>query len=228
MQGKWTPTENDTKAGRVAGFGLVTNIINGGIECGAGAANPSPKAQNRVEFFKRIGNILRVATMDSEVTQCNCMQSFTGGFTLPAGCSEGGGTNPPKPPGPGSPPVSSTGGCGDYKCKDVSRAGCSDNNCGSFCKQVENSYCSGLSGVKFLNCVHTGEKQDGSKWGPGFESMGCGYDPSALGSATTSTTTYTATSTATSTKKPDVVSSTTLNSLSSVVSILICLLIIIN
>ena len=34
--GKWTPSAADTAAGRVPGYGVITNIINGGIECGHG------------------------------------------------------------------------------------------------------------------------------------------------------------------------------------------------
>ncbi|CAL4932071.1 unnamed protein product [Urochloa decumbens] len=37
--GKWTPTSADNNAGRVPGYGEITNIINGGRECGIGAAN---------------------------------------------------------------------------------------------------------------------------------------------------------------------------------------------
>ncbi|KAK7278114.1 hypothetical protein RJT34_23139 [Clitoria ternatea] len=34
MIGKYVPTEPDMAANRTAGYGLVTNIINGGLECG--------------------------------------------------------------------------------------------------------------------------------------------------------------------------------------------------
>jgi predicted chitinase len=34
MVGRYVPTKADIAANRTAGFGLVTNIINGGLECG--------------------------------------------------------------------------------------------------------------------------------------------------------------------------------------------------
>ncbi|RXI09755.1 hypothetical protein DVH24_030254 [Malus domestica] len=34
MVGLYVPTEADVAANRTVGFGLVTNIINGGLECG--------------------------------------------------------------------------------------------------------------------------------------------------------------------------------------------------
>ncbi len=36
MIGKWVPTSNDIKNGRLPGFGATVNVINGGIECGSG------------------------------------------------------------------------------------------------------------------------------------------------------------------------------------------------
>jgi len=33
MTGGWTPSASDIAAGRVVGYGMVTNIINGGLEC---------------------------------------------------------------------------------------------------------------------------------------------------------------------------------------------------
>nr|POF02646.1 chitinase 2 [Quercus suber] len=34
--GKWTPSPADRSTGRVPGYGVITNIINGGLECGRG------------------------------------------------------------------------------------------------------------------------------------------------------------------------------------------------
>ncbi|KAK7827944.1 endochitinase, partial [Quercus suber] len=34
ITGNWRPSSSDTSAGRVPGYGVITNIINGGIECG--------------------------------------------------------------------------------------------------------------------------------------------------------------------------------------------------
>lgn len=37
--GRWTPSAADRSAGRAPGYGVITNIINGGIECGHGPDN---------------------------------------------------------------------------------------------------------------------------------------------------------------------------------------------
>ncbi|KAM4133757.1 hypothetical protein ACJW30_01G355600 [Castanea mollissima] len=36
ITGNWRPSSSDNSAGRVLGYGVITNIINGGIECGRG------------------------------------------------------------------------------------------------------------------------------------------------------------------------------------------------
>ncbi|KAL3527277.1 hypothetical protein ACH5RR_011933 [Cinchona calisaya] len=58
MTGRWRPSAADSTAGRVAGYGVVTNIINGGIECGKGS---NPQMQDRVGFYKRYCDILGVS-----------------------------------------------------------------------------------------------------------------------------------------------------------------------
>lgn len=56
MAGLYVPDERDAAANRTAGFGLTTNIINGGIECNGGDA----RADGRVGFYRRYGRILGV------------------------------------------------------------------------------------------------------------------------------------------------------------------------
>ena len=53
--GQWTPSPADTSAGRVPGYGVITNIINGRIECGQGA---NDKVASRIGFYKRYCDIL--------------------------------------------------------------------------------------------------------------------------------------------------------------------------
>ncbi|KAK7379729.1 hypothetical protein VNO78_34419 [Psophocarpus tetragonolobus] len=48
--GAWNPSSADQQAGRVRGFGVITNIINGGLECGRG---PDSRVQNRIGFYQR-------------------------------------------------------------------------------------------------------------------------------------------------------------------------------
>ena len=56
--GKWTPSAADTAAGRVPGYGVITNIINGGIECGHGQDS---RVADRIGLYKRYSDILGVS-----------------------------------------------------------------------------------------------------------------------------------------------------------------------
>ena len=58
ITGHWTPSAADQAAGRVAGFGLITNIINGGVECGHGY---DAKVADRIGFYKRYCDMLGVS-----------------------------------------------------------------------------------------------------------------------------------------------------------------------
>ncbi|XP_077246763.1 endochitinase-like [Tasmannia lanceolata] len=58
ITGQWTPSAADTSAGRLPGFGVFTNIINGGIECGKGT---NDKVADRIGFYKRYCDILGVS-----------------------------------------------------------------------------------------------------------------------------------------------------------------------
>ncbi|KAL2507162.1 Basic endochitinase B [Forsythia ovata] len=57
ISGRWTPSAADSAAGRVPGYGVVTNIINGGIECGKGS---NPQVVDRIGFYKRYCDLLGV------------------------------------------------------------------------------------------------------------------------------------------------------------------------
>eukprot|EP00253_Pinus_taeda_P002839 PITA_02839 len=58
MTGKWTPSSSDSAAGRVPGYGVVTNIVNGGLECGKGSDS---RQEDRIGFYKRYCDILGVS-----------------------------------------------------------------------------------------------------------------------------------------------------------------------
>ncbi|XP_042453677.1 chitinase 2-like [Zingiber officinale] len=47
--GLWNPSANDLMAGRLPGYGVITNIINGGIECGNGF---NLACFNRIQYYK--------------------------------------------------------------------------------------------------------------------------------------------------------------------------------
>ncbi|XP_020085995.1 chitinase 10-like [Ananas comosus] len=57
MVGRFRPTPADIQANRTAGFGLVTNIVNGGLECGI--PNDS-RVNDRIGYYKRYAQILGV------------------------------------------------------------------------------------------------------------------------------------------------------------------------
>ncbi|XP_057957965.1 basic endochitinase-like [Malania oleifera] len=70
MVGNWTPSDNDLSVGRVPGFGLTTNIVNGGIECGY----PSEQEQDRIQHYKRCCEILGVDPGDN--LSCSDQQPY--------------------------------------------------------------------------------------------------------------------------------------------------------
>lgn len=77
--GKWTPTERDaTICGRTrASLGVITNIINGGLECGdrstaAGRAN----AAKRVTYFNNIAGVLGATVPDGWADNCTGQKDF--------------------------------------------------------------------------------------------------------------------------------------------------------
>lgn len=54
---RWMPSAADTSAGRVAGYGVITNIINGGLECGRGQ---DERVANRIGFYKRYCDMMSI------------------------------------------------------------------------------------------------------------------------------------------------------------------------
>nr|AAA62421.1 acidic class I chitinase [Zea mays] len=62
MTGQWTPSAADTAAGRLPGYGVVTNISNGGLECGHGADS---RVADRIGFYKRYCDLLGVSYGDN-------------------------------------------------------------------------------------------------------------------------------------------------------------------
>ncbi|RWR79275.1 basic endochitinase-like protein [Cinnamomum micranthum f. kanehirae] len=58
ITGQWTPSAADSAAGRLPGYGVITNIINGGIECGKGF---NDKVADRIGFYKRYCDLLGVS-----------------------------------------------------------------------------------------------------------------------------------------------------------------------
>ncbi|KAJ8618291.1 hypothetical protein MRB53_014477 [Persea americana] len=62
ITGRWTPSDADRAAGRLPGYGVITNIINGGLECGKGTDS---RVADRIGFYKRYCEILGVSYGDN-------------------------------------------------------------------------------------------------------------------------------------------------------------------
>ncbi|KAM3298316.1 hypothetical protein ACQJBY_039998 [Aegilops geniculata] len=62
ITGHWNPSAADRVAGRVPGFGVITNIVNGGKECGHGYDR---RVADRIGFYKRYCHILGVTHGDN-------------------------------------------------------------------------------------------------------------------------------------------------------------------
>ncbi|KAL5539857.1 hypothetical protein UlMin_045478 [Ulmus minor] len=71
MVGRYKLTPADVAANRTVGYGLVTNIINGGLECGI--PNDS-RVNDRIGFFKRYAQLLKVDTGPN--LDCENQKSF--------------------------------------------------------------------------------------------------------------------------------------------------------
>lgn len=59
MIGRYVLTRQDRAANRTLGFGLVTNIINGGLECGIPTDG---RVLDRIGYFQRYASIFNVTT----------------------------------------------------------------------------------------------------------------------------------------------------------------------
>ncbi|WP_019505218.1 glycoside hydrolase family 19 protein [Pleurocapsa sp. PCC 7319] len=62
MSGLWTPSPEDISKGRLPGFGMTINIINGGLEC---SIPTPPQVDSRVGFYQRFTQMLGVSTGDN-------------------------------------------------------------------------------------------------------------------------------------------------------------------
>ena len=76
--GEWTPTEFDIACGRTrAGLGIITNIINGGLECGSRATSEGrTNAANRVRFFEAITTAMGVTVPAGWADDCEGQNDF--------------------------------------------------------------------------------------------------------------------------------------------------------
>jgi len=74
IDGTWQPNAADLASGLVPGFGVTTQIINGGVECG-GAAEHAQSA-NRITYYRAFAASLGVPVPADEVLGCKGMKQF--------------------------------------------------------------------------------------------------------------------------------------------------------
>ncbi|CAN6181622.1 unnamed protein product [Urochloa humidicola] len=77
ITGQWTPTSEDIHAHRLPGYGVITNIINGGIECGHGYDD---RVANRIGFYQRYCDMLGIPYGDN--LDCYNQTPFGFGSTI--------------------------------------------------------------------------------------------------------------------------------------------------
>ncbi|XP_068663121.1 chitinase 10-like [Aristolochia californica] len=68
MVGRFRPTKEDIAANRTAGFGLVTNIINGGLECGKA---DDASVNDRIGYFRRYAEYIFKVNVGSNLDCAN-------------------------------------------------------------------------------------------------------------------------------------------------------------
>jgi predicted chitinase len=73
MIGKWQPSPSDRAKGRLPGFGMTTNIINGEVECNKGDSMES--MNDRIGFYKHFLQQLGVADSNC-VCSCGKMKPY--------------------------------------------------------------------------------------------------------------------------------------------------------
>ena len=74
VDGTWQPNERDIANGLKKGFGVTTQIINGGVECGGSVE--VQQSLNRIKYYNEFANYLGVNVGTDEVLGCKNMKQF--------------------------------------------------------------------------------------------------------------------------------------------------------
>jgi chitodextrinase len=74
IDGTWQPNERDLSNGLTLGFGVTTQIINGGVECGG--TEEVAQSLNRISYYESFANYLGVSIAHDEVLGCAGMKQF--------------------------------------------------------------------------------------------------------------------------------------------------------
>lgn len=76
IDGTWQPNAHDTSLNLEAGFGVTTNIINGGVECGTSSGEEIAQSANRIKYYRGHAENLNVPIAADEVLGCAAMGRF--------------------------------------------------------------------------------------------------------------------------------------------------------
>jgi len=75
IDGTWVPNANDVSNGLTPGFGVTTQIINGGVECGG--STEIAQSLNRIEYYAAFSEYLGVNIPEGEALGCANMKQFS-------------------------------------------------------------------------------------------------------------------------------------------------------
>ena len=74
IDGTWTPNARDIGNGLTSGFGVTTQIINGGVECGG--SGEVQQSLNRIAYYRQAAAYLEVPVPGNETLGCKGMKQF--------------------------------------------------------------------------------------------------------------------------------------------------------
>ena len=74
IDGTWQPNALDIQSGLLPGFGVTTQIINGGVECGG--STEQAQSSNRLTYYRSLAQYLHVPITANEVLGCRGMRAF--------------------------------------------------------------------------------------------------------------------------------------------------------
>ena len=74
IDGTWQPNSTDLASKLTPGFGVTTQIINGGVECGGSVE--VAQSVNRISYYRGFTDYLKVPIPGSEVLGCKGMKQF--------------------------------------------------------------------------------------------------------------------------------------------------------
>jgi chitodextrinase len=74
IDGTWQPNAHDKSNGLIPGFGVTTQIINGGVECGGSVE--VQQSINRIGYYQNFSNYLKVNNPSNEIYGCKGMKQF--------------------------------------------------------------------------------------------------------------------------------------------------------